>query len=74
MGLPKSSRFEISVYTEEGAAALTRLFSARLLFLFNLMQEHGTASQAFEPQHLSTWFEPAEIAHFREIWSKKAIR
>eukprot|EP00971_Amphidinium_carterae_P309733 6155185-Amphidinium_carterae.1 len=73
LGLPKSGRFETSVYTEEGAAALTKLFTARLMFLFGLLQEHGTVSAAFQAEHLSKWTEPPGIASFREQWSKRAL-
>eukprot|EP00971_Amphidinium_carterae_P329440 6461886-Amphidinium_carterae.4 len=73
MGLPKSGRFETSVYTEEGAGALTRLFTSRLVFLYELYTEHGSASKAFVPGHLSKWKEPLELAELRAKWPKRAI-
>eukprot|EP00971_Amphidinium_carterae_P348086 6490312-Amphidinium_carterae.1 len=73
MGLPKSGRFESSVYTEQGAGALTRVFASRLVFLFELLEEHGSASKAFRPEQLSKWKEPDELAEFRLKWPKRAV-
>eukprot|EP00971_Amphidinium_carterae_P347986 6490257-Amphidinium_carterae.2 len=70
--LPMAARFEISVYSEEGAAAMIKGWCARLLFLYGLWKERVDDATAFAPHHLDGWREPVEITVCREKWPKRA--
>ena len=60
--MARSARFEISLYTEEWAAALARCWCHRMQFLLNLSLEHQNVQHIFTQAELDAWVEPSELA------------
>lgn len=60
--MPRSARYEISLYTEQFASVLARAWCHRMQFLLNLAIKHDSDTHAFSPDELASWVEPTELA------------
>ena len=71
MGL--SSRFEVSVYGQEGANVLSRVWARRMLFLKDLWDQK-TESWPFTDSALGEFETPSEIEPYLSEWSGRQLK
>lgn len=60
--IARSARYEISLYGEENASTLARVWCSRMQFLFNLSKKAGNALHVFTQNEKASWVEPSELA------------
>ena len=67
-GLPRSARYEIALYGEEHAAALARVWCAKMQYLFNVCLEREDDRHALSPAEVAAWPEPSDLGRIeREL-------
>lgn len=73
--LPRSARFELSLYGEANAAVLARAWCSKMQFMLHLCKKLGDDLHAFSLEEKADWPEPSElgIAERELMASKRAV-
>ena len=72
--LPKSARFDVSVYTQAGAALLARTWCEKCQHLYDIAAAHGDERHEFSDAELAMWLEPSAFADLTEHATGRALQ
>ena len=74
VGMSKSARFEISVYSEAGASALAHAWCDRMTFLYDLWCRRADDAWPYDDDALAAYQPPEALQGFLQQWSSRQCK